>query len=71
MQGTSGRPHPRTPTRPTLWSSLVSYLLSQSRAAFMDSQVGRSQYLHDMDRLSPVSMTYESSVMFRVGGVME
>lgn len=37
----------------------------------MDCQVGRSQYLQDMDRLSPVSMTYESSVMFRVGGVME
>lgn len=28
-------------------------------------------YLQEMDRLSPVSTTCDSSVMFKVGGVME
>lgn len=31
----------------------------------------RSEYLQEMDRLSPESMMCVSSVMFRVGGVME
>lgn len=47
------------------------YLPPWPSAASLDCQEGRVQYLQEMDRLSLVSMICASSVMFRVGGVME